>query len=169
MYINNISHLYILYPTYPYSSVTKIEEFKGGGRNTKKKKCHFEGHLNAPIVDDEVKFILENDEFICNRHKDIKQLVRTKFDPIKSFRDVPGCWWDFLEEAIDSDSDVIHEDIKDLNYLVETAIWNTQIHHKSYYGVDMGIKENLEVMREIIRLYRNPLEIKRMQKGSRRI
>lgn len=130
----------------------RIQRRREFQKNDNKKKCHFEGHLNAPIVDDEVEFVLKYDEFVCVRHKEIKNLLKTKFDPVISFREAPGCWWDFLEDIIKLDSKNIYDDIKDLSYLVATAIWNTQIHHEAYYGVDMNIQERLNNLRDIIRL-----------------
>lgn len=62
--------------------------------------CHFEGHLNSPITDDEVRFILKYDIFYCSRHTRLKELLNTRFQNIRAYSDYDGCCWALLEETV---------------------------------------------------------------------
>lgn len=44
---------------------------------------------------------------------------------------------------------------EDLSYLLESAIWNIDIHHKAYYGADMNVKPQLAFLRTIVRSSKN--------------
>ncbi|CAK1545945.1 unnamed protein product [Leptosia nina] len=111
-----------------------------------KQSCHFEGHLNSPIVDDEVRFILGYDKFYCHRHEKLKSLFTTKFKGIRPYSEYSGCYWSLAEEIVSNCKfRVPQRDLEfSLRVLAEAAVWNTRIHHEGYYGIKMSLEHELE-------------------------
>lgn len=132
-------------------------------------RCHFEGHLNSPITDDEVSFVLDNEEFICERHKRLKHYFKTHHPSLKSYKEVGVCPWKVLEHVLifTNIKDVDIQDKTELSYLLEAAVWNLTVHHKAYYGVDMQVAEKIDRLKQIISRHKEQFDRKRT--SSRRL
>ncbi|CAG4990388.1 unnamed protein product [Parnassius apollo] len=108
--------------------------------------CHFEGHLNSPITDDEVRFILNHDKFFCLRHKRLKDFFNSQFKSLVPYFEYDGCYWSLMEEVISTCKFKVPQEEPDysLRIIYEASIWNTRIHHESYYGTEMDVSEELD-------------------------
>lgn len=117
--------------------------------------CTIEGHLNTPIINDEVKFLSENDTFFCRRHTYIKKLLVTQFDDPDSFENLTDqCPWKLLENVIKDtlvfNSQPEHTNHRSLTQLMENALLNLKIHHEAYYGDAFNLDKINDGVREII-------------------
>ncbi|XP_045539875.1 uncharacterized protein LOC123722369 [Papilio machaon] len=117
-----------------------------------KQTCHFEGHLNSPITDDEVKFVLKYDKFYCPRHEKLKCLFETKFKGIKSYSEYSGCYWTLVEDTVSKCKFKVPQSEPEfsLRILAEAAVWNTKIHHESYYGIKMDLDSELDDYKSLL-------------------
>lgn len=130
-------------------------------------KCHYEGHLNSPITDDEVNFILFPDrEFLCSRHCHLINLFKTSYKNILPFSSYDGCPWLLIEDCLLDCKIENLDDFRsiDLTYFAESAMWNLKIHHYAYYGVSMDLKDQLENITKILRKSKNQKLFQEKQK-----
>ncbi|UHK03222.1 MAG: RNA-dependent RNA polymerase [Hangzhou zicrona caerulea xinmovirus 1] len=109
-------------------------------------RCHLEGHLNTPITDDEVRFVLGNDKFYCRRHKRLKNHLKEQYPNIRPYYENVHNYWRALEEVVEDGGFYQEKDqtLLLMNIVAESSIWNLRTHHKSYYGRTMNLDEDVK-------------------------